>query len=465
MSSLNLVASRGWLHSRLICSSYLATIGTLIVLVANAVDVFTQQAIKFYSCQIPDPTTYASITRTTSYILDQFSELPMKAAIMNGLIGTSPEVITNCSTGFCSFQGLNDAGGASYTSLGICHKCANVSPMINLTHSSSNGFSLTNYTLPTGQHLNLPQGWSTGDSDSYGETLMSVNSSLQQALDPSQLSHLQASIANISILTFTYDDCQSQPGSCYGPPLDSPSDSVNQCNVLAIECSLYVCVKAYTATVTSGNLIEEVVSTHEVPLTPSVTWNSYGNSYYLSEIVPLPCLLGGNSLEASAIFSDYPINSSYREIKVNESQTYALFDCIFSIDNETTHGLTTYLSGSRSRSISTSSFSDQTLEPQPLLMGSVHSLDGVADLTSTPFWIEAFYNDGSASLESVNKTMEILTTAMTNGIRENESSGTGAMAKGITYHPQTCVRVRWAWLGFPIALVVGSVVFLIAIIH
>ena len=446
-------------------ASYLPIIGALLTLFAIGSDLFTQQAIRFYTCQVPDSNSSATLPLTTSlyYI---FSHYSIKAAITDGLNvnGRSSGVIASCPSGFCSFQGLQcldgDNGSCSgenankpfFRSLGICHECANISPIINLTHSDSGtGFLLTNYILPTGQYLNLPVGW----NDFGGEPLMKTSSGMQEALDPFQLSHLQASITNFSMLTLTQDDCRAKPGSCYGPPSNLKDVGLK---VLAVECNLYMCVKTYSATVEGGKLVENVISTLDVPL--SQPNNVYDDEREI-QLVPIPFLIDGVTYNLSSITSNYSDNLNYTRVKINDQEAYVLSGCVYSITKDISDSLASYLSGPILGSSSNLSISNQDQGATASLSGTLTTgTDGSPDHVSTPYWLELFYSGGSASLDTVNKAFESMATAMTNALRTTDQLAD--VTKGVVFYPKTCIRVRWAWLAFPAILVGGSLLFLIA---
>lgn len=77
---------------------------------------------------------------------------------------------------------------------------------------------------------------------------------------------------------------------------------------------------------------------------------------------------------------------------------------------------------------------------------------------STDF-IESIWNN--TSTDDLDPLFKRLALSMTNSMRTSSTPALPAYA-GTTYHSQYFVQVRWAWLSLPIALVVFSVVYLVA---
>lgn len=97
-----------------------------------------------------------------------------------------------------------------------------------------------------------------------------------------------------------------------------------------------------------------------------------------------------------------------------------------------------------------------TLNPGP----NGHSIDG-------PSQLRALYNDTYASFGSINGTFNSIAEGITLRMRQYQSPSSLQVAdavKGVVIEHDTCVRVRWAYLAFPIAIVLLTVFFLIAMI-
>lgn len=76
-------------------------------------------------------------------------------------------------------------------------------------------------------------------------------------------------------------------------------------------------------------------------------------------------------------------------------------------------------------------------------------------------WLSAMFNNGSATLDTLQTYIDGLTNAMTAVIRKyGDSPTTTTQVKGTAYVSRTCVRVRWPWLSLPAALLVLAALFL-----
>ena len=120
--------------------SLVTTLGALLTVVAVALDPFAQQIIRYYSCQIPDTGSQATIARSTF-----FAEVGghLGAGLSTVAIGLqssmnagifSPQttgVAFDCGTSNCTFPG-------SYSTVGYCSTCEDVTSELtihNLTRS------------------------------------------------------------------------------------------------------------------------------------------------------------------------------------------------------------------------------------------------------------------------------------------------------------------------------------------
>jgi hypothetical protein len=418
-------------------NSHLAAVGALVTVVAIAVDPFTQQAVRFYSCSRPAPNANATLPRANIYDQEgthvgagqNILDLPLKAAISNGLSdsgGNYSSVPVHCPSGSCSFAGEIGA----FTTLGICNECADISSLVNVTHypntTSPQGitYTLYNYTLPNGLLLNQPVIDSGYTSTPYIFTSPQWNT----PTNPSLFHNTLASIGNLSVLSFTLDNGTSsstranhhyaEPPPGYGP------DSLGY-NVMAVQCNLYLCTKTYNATVTEGKLSETIVSSRGAG-PPDLSDVSDLSVYGATTTVPLPCLIDGVPYNLSAVSGHFPNNPRYTFYNASGQNTYVLNDCVYQVTQAPWLGLTDY-------------FNDVSGVSGSPFTGEGDGFYLYDTVQFSPYWIEPFYNKGYATLESVNETMTALSTSMTNVIRTSGTNSTPAL--GIIMDTETCVHV------------------------
>jgi hypothetical protein len=81
-----------------------------------------------------------------------------------------------------------------------------------------------------------------------------------------------------------------------------------------------------------------------------------------------------------------------------------------------------------------------------------------------PSIAQAFYNAGNINLASVQSTFDKIAQSMTVHIRNEGNASYSAPALGHVINQETCVQVRWAWLAYPVAVVLLLVIFFAAMI-
>ncbi|SLM34292.1 hypothetical protein LPUS_03036 [Lasallia pustulata] len=92
--------------------------------------------------------------------------------------------------------------------------------------------------------------------------------------------------------------------------------------------------------------------------------------------------------------------------------------------------------------------------------------------TNGPVQINRFCNLGRMSIDSVSAIFSNISDSMTAYIRQSNSSDghtlfnddQAAPAPGHVWQTETCIEVRWGYLAFPIALVLLTMIFLVAVI-
>ncbi|KAF2185200.1 hypothetical protein K469DRAFT_750395 [Zopfia rhizophila CBS 207.26] len=260
----------------------LALFGAFISVVALAVDPFTQNIIATRSCQTLSTNQIALIPTADAYNTiagiqigmepGQFTlwgkfryglDAAMKASVYSGLYGSATTVI-NASTIHAYCPGIN-CTFPRYTTLGVCHKCADISSSIkticdrSLPSAEENiSHPPCNWSLPTGQLLQ-----SYADDNTYYKLMNNIladfsmdfitaNSTLSTLILP----NVPGTFTNVTILA----NATSNPNCTIDDDCDDSVGVVTMdFRTIAAECSLFPCARTYTASVVNGSVVEAEV--------------------------------------------------------------------------------------------------------------------------------------------------------------------------------------------------------------
>lgn len=230
----------------------LAALGAALTLAAVAVEPSLQQ-ITSYPPMLVRSDGVASVPRSTYYYDVEYDALgdgimssALKGAIYRGIFtstgGTGLGVTPTCSTGNCTWP--------SYTSLGVCSACENVTSLLTYVHhypwTVAEGDPITEWTLPNSASISNNTR-KPDDTDASNYTTWMVASGAWDSLRFQNLAN--QSIADASYL--------------YVPPLQNTSFSYSQPH--DFECMLLFCVKTYNASMTNGVFQETVTSSWPGP--------------------------------------------------------------------------------------------------------------------------------------------------------------------------------------------------------
>ncbi|RAL12401.1 DUF3176 domain-containing protein [Aspergillus homomorphus CBS 101889] len=359
---------------------HLVTVGCFILVVAAAIAPFVQQVISITSQPIHSPTESSIRVCNTSSYVDYgegagpgMNKVPLSTAgaIYTGLFqsagpNSNAQSVT-CSTGNCTF--------ASYQSLGLCQRCANITDDLTLaTTDPASTMNIYNYNLSNG--FSFQTSWS-------GMYLMNATTGLDLVrVDTSDLPPL--------ILNFT-----AISAAGYGVP---PTIS-------ATECTLYFCVKTYSASVQEGRFNETLLST-------ATTSNT--------------------STAPTAITTDLTLFPE----RCTSNRTA---DCTYRVSWLSRLALANSL--------------------MPLLTGQ-----GSLFVSNRPSWssdtVQALYGV-QGNYTDVHGVFASLAATLTTHAR---TAVCAAAVNGTTWTVDSFVHVQWPWLALPIVLVVLTLAFLIATI-
>jgi hypothetical protein len=237
-------------------------------------------------------------------------DMDTKLAVLDGLAdpNTIRSTITpKCSTGRCWFPSHN---GITHTSIGLCSKCINIALWVReaeRTYQYQNGTNGTTYT----PWLVLPNDSGIGGGSSLPENIINVsdqgtifddsrtdvNDSLLEAFDDSVSDIFRASILNISVITFTNNNCDymelaSRQRKCSNHAFDATYPYLDYLEVAATACFFYPCVRDYHGSVVDAIFQERVVKETPIRKPQAQPGNLFPNFVHHHT----PCLGNGSLL-------------------------------------------------------------------------------------------------------------------------------------------------------------------------
>ena len=406
----------------------LASLGCLITVTSLALDPFAQQIVHYQDCTIQSLAGEAVLPVTHWYtdVLYYSDEMvtvssTVQELMTSAITGRLAETITaQCSSANCTFS--------DYKSLGWCSRCKDISD------------TMKNQTMDGFQRLSLDSG-----------IFCTVGSA--------SLAMIGVSSSN-SIFQLLYCDNYK---STYTPDTDS---SWLSNGAGAASCSIYPCVRTYSAEVVNGVLTEDVLTT-----TPSSDV-AYADLVLQNAYLDLYCLTAG---EYKTIVTD-------QELKVTPGQTWLDYNgshsvagpgngqsgvwigdlleppgrCFYEVTENALYGLATY----------SATLFNATLASASMGIGDSNLIVPQAFYDAINTRTE--YGMSNPTVEIVEGIMRDITDSLTVYARQQpaETSGIPGYVNRTLGHvilDDTCVHVRWVWLIFPAAIVLLSAMFLTAV--
>lgn len=252
-------------------ASHVANLGAFVTVLMVAIDPFFQQLIQYHDCLQPIAAP-ATISRTNNYtsggyqtqLLFAEPDTAMANALYSGALGppsTEAAVIAyDCPTGNCTFPGSVGNVG-SFSSLGMCSSCD------DLSHRIERNASYPSYYISP---------WWSEPILQVGE-IYKWNNLPFQLLEASKVPANNSDfdeVINLQFLMLVLDD----PQAC-----DLSNTTHCMKHPWAVGCSLYPCVKTYSARVQGSVLSETMISSVslrktntssvEVTVSPNMTWS------------------------------------------------------------------------------------------------------------------------------------------------------------------------------------------------
>ncbi|KAI0435838.1 hypothetical protein F4803DRAFT_276716 [Xylaria telfairii] len=403
-------------------SGYFAKFAALLTVLTIAIDPFAQQIVLYVDCSRASFNEHSLVARTNNYYAqgghigagETDIDAPMAVAINTGMVNP-PEhiqslIATDCKSGNCTF--------GDFASIGVCRSCEDITS------------ELRDITGPDGiQNISLP-----GESeDKYGFPSIYL-----------QYQYVFQTRAKIPIGSHLLDlRIASRPG--YNAIDAAPS---------AFHCSLMPCVRTYSSSISKNNLDEVVLSStpmgqnlnigesdqdnHERAIFRLVTSHTLRNG---SEVDCVPSDKDGTGLTKVAQANVDAAPSDIIGNGVANATAWYPEDCVWSFGQ-----------GSRYAILTT-------------LMSELDGLDMqlTGGVTVGPIAAKNMWKNGTIDLGHISDYMQKLADVMTATMRNNGRGGRDDYARGQVLVNETCIKVRWAWLAYPTALVGLTILFLVIV--
>lgn len=420
----------------------LAVIGALLTIVAMAVDPFTQQVVQFYSCSRVVEGEFATVPFSNNYTagwingnkssqVDPQMQSAMYIGLLDPLANTSAALKFECRTGNCTFPSTDD--GAAFLSLALESRCTDIGSDIafSVGQSNFNDSVYGQYMDPTTAIAALP-GYEL-QLNNYSSNIMLSGSQTPTDWPSHSLRHVAYLMASSGL-----GDYQADPQSTY-----------------AFECEFYPAVNTYSANITNGVLLEQVLETQRMDVWPTNygtttaqiivnrtirggKWHECTGHLDPSDENNLPMIIADTAYDFPRIGSD----KTTETLKNYFNTTWWPQDCVYWLPYNTATSLSEAIAS---------------------LMGNESlSYDSIIRRAKGNPWSVSLWNNGTPTLDSVQATMDGMTRSVTARLRQGDGVSVNmGPANGTVWEIQTCVGVRWEWLALPAGLLLLTVVFLV----
>lgn len=399
-----------------------ATASCILVITTLAIGPFMQQLITYMPRTVPLTSlgglgadsanaTLPTIPRSTYYnaylpgtiMALKSPDLAYKAAFYNGLYNAADPsmyaISPECSTGNCTWP--------NFSSLGVCSTCVDSTADI-ISNCSSNATSC-NYTMPG--TISPVIATSAGMA-----TVINITTYYNTTGAAENVPTYNSTLARLSIMLAT--------------------GSVDY-NISSYTCSLYVCSRAYEASMENGNLTEQVLAT-------------YPNDSTTAEEAESTVVF-----EESDVYSDTYAGPS--NVTINPGTDSDVWDATapsMGMLTLTLYALSSYMQtlfvGSGTGSVGENSFKMDT--QQVLYLAHQE-----AEQTQQVLPAEEGY--------AVGYVMKSIATSLTNTIRSDAQSKGTAGLEGEAWTVTTYVLVDWDWIALPAIVLALSFVQLAVVMY
>ncbi|RBR24913.1 uncharacterized protein FIESC28_02331 [Fusarium coffeatum] len=463
---------------------------------------FTQQSVQTYQRRVSVPAGRGSATVTISRTANDYSLLNLNPVLMDygerHFVGLNVKTRTaihdslvniyndsnigslfTCSSGNCTFPTFanspsdQDQDKITYASLGMCSRCVDVHDFVEgpefaaeeeksmFTTVDEDDYNFTTYTLPVYRFSKdkIPMRLEFGHAYLSDDVYMTVRrignvTWTRRVASPEFINAARWSVANFSVLTTPQEPCTQYQLSCpwgYGLPTQ----------YVAAACTLFPCLKYYTAAVVNSRLREKVV--REVPLRPQKSGSLWygpvvtdspsgsGKMGFTWNAVQYPCHSEGilyTSNNMSSGPGDVLIHTeNWANQSIDEPAQYINikppYSCLFNISGPLMSAFEAEFN---------STFNAKCFKTELSFLECRHN----DSLTYTDF-LRGFSRGISTSFDTIKENVESLAMRLTSEMRQRERSEYAEFFKdiqGVAWENQVSIRIVWVWLVFPGALLV-----------
>ncbi|KAH8680706.1 hypothetical protein BX600DRAFT_2919 [Xylariales sp. PMI_506] len=464
----------------------LVALAALITILSIAVDPFIQQLAQTADCTAPLLGAQASVART-NYLGYESVPSSLQASVISGFYATQNLSDFDCSTGNCTFSN-------SYSTLGFCSSCADVSSNVTITEECLVTSDGTNFTAgvcdanrdPLTVSWNLTTTASPFSSNFYYETYnLTVDSDGMYVFGTPEVFKVAA---NCHTLDLDYQTaCQGMDmgiimpksdtaifrdeASNWDQPLvgcdDASTNNTWYCRGYgAAKCSLGPCVRSYSASIAAGQISEVLLD--ESP--PSMDWGFAMIAHNVSGLTEAKSLFG-------LLDTDCPTEQERQELTtagydMTGTDRWLAYNITFDPsatipDNSSSFPESLFAHGCVY--IIDQSFINQLLEDQlsSLLLGSVdryHSETATSNAANSFTGSQQLlymFDSGNVNMTGINLAMDNVAQALTLWVRANGYANYSDPAAGHVFHTMTCLEVHWAWLTLPAVLALLALLVLV----
>ncbi|PMD42223.1 hypothetical protein L207DRAFT_527156 [Hyaloscypha variabilis F] len=422
----------------------IACAGLAVIILAVALDPFSQQVIQFYVTYTPSPKSNATLPRTTVYSISGVHigaalaplDTPMEGAIMAGFYTPGSDAYTvevsNCLTGNCSFP-------VQYRTIGMCHGCYEVTEFVtgHCSYSSPDANGSATASLQDGCTYALPSNTSITQSGySDPQWLAGVSGPPGSIIPPAP----EGNIWQWETI-FTTQDINT---TCANTACPNSTCTGAACGAAAMECYFQPCINTYNATVAKGTFNEYLIASEPIPYT-------YNSSAYQSACwtnLRKDCLnahdwkiLNSQGINATTYANAEYIPYCNSDISILSNEGFSN-DCVYEFFEESYFPFLQFFTG--------------------FMVGNVsgQQQNGVTGPPDLNF----LYNYGAITVDTVNATFASMASTMSARMRVSGNTTYSAPAQGEILETLTLIRVAWAWLALPVALVALTLIFMVAVI-
>jgi len=426
----------------------LPPLGAIIIILMVVVDPITQQLLVFDNCYPPVPNLQATIPLTKvmdglgngSARTGSFSVAvppPWQQAINSGMFAPGQTIAFNCRTGNCTFP-------EQYRTLAYCSKCEDISEQLTMLNTTLGAFASPDAPdydtlLNESAYVNsLPSGLSMISSPALGLncTAMGVNT---ETISTDKIEFILGRTPDNWFQKVYLDDWNA---TC----AEEGQESWRCRGYGAASCTLYPCIKTFTAAVDAGHLEETLVDSAPGEWGASEYAEIYGKA-----TIDVECLSEQDRLDLEAANYHIPLAQKWMGFNISWAfwedrknttlpQSMASRGCVYVYDDVGDTSLRNYYA--------------------ELFQGYLWAHVGAESdpwMMNGPLAQQQIFNWGNdLSFQRVTDTFTNISIAMTNHLRQSGNANMSEPAVGEVLRAQTCLQVRWPWLSFLAALAVIS---------